>query len=57
MAITARSESHVASLAPSARASVRASLDRAARIATDNAHADGVGYPMAPAAPGHASGD
>lgn len=36
---------HVASLAPTARASVVASLDRAAILATGNEHADGVAFP------------
>ena len=36
---------HVASLAKSCRASVRASLDRAAKLATGSDHGDGLAYP------------
>lgn len=42
---------HVASLAPSARASVAASLHRAARIAEGHAHADGLRHPWHRMAP------
>ena len=47
LATTAESPAavHVASLAPSCRASVRASLTRAAKLATGNGHADGLAYP------------